>query len=253
MNKTVARRKELLRVLAVEGEARVDRLATTLQIAPATVRRDLQLLAEAGRVIRTYGGAVLPGPQLKGGAEEVKRAIARRAALLVEEGETIIITSGTTTLALARELSTRSQLTVITNAIDVVQVLLDRPGIELVVLGGTVRPRMHSLLGHLTALCAREVRADWLMMGTTAIHPEHGLMNDHSPEILTDRVLKDVASRVAVLADSTKFSGMAPGFVFPVSDVDTLVTDADAPPELLHAISARGVQVLQAEPVDGES
>ena len=99
----------------------------------------------------------------------------------------------------------------ITNALDIANVLLDRDGIELIVLGGVVRPRMHSMLGHLAELSSRELRADTLFMGIGAISLEQGLMNDSVPEILTDRALRRMSRSVVVLADASKFEQVAPG------------------------------------------
>jgi DeoR/GlpR family transcriptional regulator of sugar metabolism len=174
-----------------------------------------------------------------------KAAIARTAAGLVIDGSTIVIGSGSTALAFAGELGGRP-LTVITNALDVVNALLDRDGIELIVLGGVVRPRMHSMLGHLAELATGELRADMLFMGVGAINPEQGLMNDSVPEILTDRALRRTARTCVVLADGSKFSRVEPGFVFGLEDVDILVTDDTAEPGVLAAIRERGVQVMVA-------
>ena len=129
---------------------------------------------------------------------------------------------------LARPSSSRARLvdrrlTVITNALDVATILLDRPGIELVVLGGVVRRGMHSTLGHIAELALRELRADALYMGIGAIGPDLALMNDSIPEILTDRALRRASRDCVVLADATKFHSVAPAFVFDIDQVD----DAD--------------------------
>ena len=145
-----------------------------------------------------------------GDATAAKRAIAVAAADLIEDGQTIAISSGSTTLELARRLVDR-RLTVITNALDVATVLVDREGIELIILGGVVRPRMRSMLGHLAELALGELRADTLFMGVGAIDPERGLMNDSVPEILTDRALRGSSRSCVVLADSSKFWQVAPG------------------------------------------
>ena len=128
-------------------------------------------------LLRTYGGAPLSGPHVPGHAPPsrlaAKRAIAAAAAARVHDGQTILISSGSTTLEFAWRLVDR-RLTVITNALDVATILLDRPGIELVVLGGVVRPGMHSTLGHLAEIALRELRADALFMGIGAIRPSTG-------------------------------------------------------------------------------
>jgi DeoR/GlpR family transcriptional regulator of sugar metabolism len=245
------RRSQLLRRLREDGRASVATLARDFGVTPSTIRRDLSRLADDGTLLRTYGGAALaaaardPEARRRDPAAEAKRAIGAAAAALVADGQTIAISSGSTTLELARRLADR-RLTVITNALDVASVLLDHEGIELVVLGGVVRPRMHSMLGHLAELALRELRADTLFMGIGAVDPEAGLMNDSIPEILSDRALRRSARTCVVLADSSKFDQVAPAFVFGFDQVDILVTDAGADPADVAALQARGVRVVVA-------
>jgi DeoR family transcriptional regulator of aga operon/DeoR family fructose operon transcriptional repressor len=245
----VGRQARLLSRLRDDGPVSVDVLARDLGVTRSTIRRDLARLASAGVIVRTYGGAAVaatgtprtqPDPRLA-----AKRAIAATAAALIEDGQTVAISSGTTTHELARRLTDR-RLTVITNALDVAAVLLDRPGIDLVVLGGVVRPGMHSTLGHLAELALAELRADVLFMGIGAVSAEQGLMNDSIPEILTDRALRRAARTCVVLADASKLGAVAPAFVFELDDVDTLVTDADADPGEVAALEARGLHVIVA-------
>jgi len=243
------RRAQLLVRLNEEGRASVNALARDLGVTPSTIRRDLARLSVDGALVRTYGGAAagtaVPGRDTADPRLWAKRAIGAAAASLVEDGQTIAISSGTTALELARRLVDR-RLTVITNALDVVGVLLDRPGIELVVLGGVVRPSMHSMLGHLPELALRELRADALFMGIGALSAQHGLMNDAIPEILTDRALRRASRACVVLADSSKLGAVAPAYVFGIEEVDTLVTDADADAGQVAAFETRGVRVILA-------
>ena len=243
------RRARLIEQLRADGRASVPGLAAALGVTASTIRRDLDRLAREGRVVRTYGGAALSnGLATRPAADprqEAKRAIARAAATLVPDHSTIVIGSGSTALAFAREVADRP-LTVITNALDVANALLDRDGIELIVLGGVVRPRMHSMLGHLAELATSELRADILVMGIGAVGVEQGLMNDSVPEILTDRALRRMARSVVVLADATKFEQVAPGFVFGLEEVDVVVTDAAVAPATLDALRERGVRVIVA-------
>ncbi len=247
------RRIALVERLRADGGSSIADLADELGVTPSTVRRDLQRLSREGRVIRTYGGATLGDPAARTSAGDptlpAKRAIAHEAASLVQDGTTIAISSGTTALAFARELRDR-RLTVITNALDVATTLWDREGIELIVLGGVVRPRMHSMLGHLAELATHELRADTLFMGIGAINVDQGLMNDSVPEILIDRALRRMTRSVVVLADSSKLERVEPGFVFGLDEVDVLVTDASAPPATLDALRAQGIDVRVAR-VDG--
>jgi len=243
------RRSQLLALLDEEGRASVDTLARDLGVTPSTIRRDLARLAADGVLVRTYGGAasgrMVPGRDAFDPRLAAKRAIGAAAASLVEDGQTIAISSGSTALELARHLVDR-RLTVITNALDVADVMLDRPGIELVVLGGVVRPGMHSMLGHLAELALMELRADALFMGIGALSAEHGLMNDSIPEILTDRALRRAARTCIVLADSSKLGAVAPAYVFGIDQVDMIVTDADADPREVAGLEAHGIRVILA-------
>src|ERR687897_758342 len=138
-----ARRMALVEHLRADGGARVAQLGASFDVTPSTIRRDLQRLAREGRLVRTYGGAAIsdgmPRAARPDPHQAAKRAIARAAADLVTDDSTIAIGSGSTALAFAREIADR-RLTVITNALDVANALLDREGIELIVLGGVVRP-----------------------------------------------------------------------------------------------------------------
>lgn len=243
------RRTRLVEQLRQDGHASVPGLAAELGVTPSTIRRDLDRLAREGRVVRTYGGAALAAGLARlpdaDPDQAAKRAIARAAGALVPDGAVVVIGSGTTALAFAREIAGR-RLTVITNALDVANALLDREGIELIVLGGVVRPRMHSMLGHLAELATGELRADILVMGIGAIGVEQGLMNDSVPEILTDRALRRMARSVMVLADASKFEQVAPAYVFGLQEVDVLVTDEGVRADTLEAVRAAGVRVVVA-------
>ena len=250
MTTGVSRDDRLLYLLREQGRASVAEIAGHLAIGTATVRRDLERLARDGRLVRTYGGAALgtrgiADPEAAEATAQ-KRAIGAAAAAMVSDGQTIVISSGSTTLELARRMTNRQRLTVITNTLDVADVLIDCEGIELIVLGGVVRPRMHSLLGHLTDLAANELRADTLFMGIPAISLEHGLMSDHMPEILSDRAMRRMVRDVVVLADSRKFERVAPAFVFGLDEVTTIVTDDGLPDDVRAAIEDRGVQIVVA-------
>ena len=240
----------LLSLLRARGHASVEDLALAVGVTSSTIRRDLQRLSDDGRVVRTYGGATIGGParmaDIIDPAAPAKERIAAAAADLVTDGQTVAIASGTTTLAFARRLADRGDLTVITNALDVAWTLVDEPGIELIVLGGAVRPRMHSTLGHLTEMATRELRADILFIGIGGISLEHGLMNDWVPEIVSDRSLRRMARRCVVLADARKFDLVAPAYVFGLDAVDTIVTDAAVRPETVEGLRDRDVEVIVA-------
>jgi DeoR/GlpR family transcriptional regulator of sugar metabolism len=239
----------MLDIVRTRHSATVGDLSRELGVSEATVRRGLRRLAASGAIVRTYGGAVaahaVPGPGSVDRLDQRHR-IGLAAAELIRDGETVVIGSGRTTLAVARQLTARRELTVITNALDVAMLLVDVPGVDVIVLGGSVRPGMHSLLGHLTEQAAAELRADRLIMGIPAFDPDHGLTSDHLPEILTDRALRRMAREVILVADSSKYGRVEPALVLPLDDVDVLVTDEGLPAEAVAAVEARGVKVVLA-------
>jgi DeoR/GlpR family transcriptional regulator of sugar metabolism len=247
----------LLDIVRTHGTVSIETLSRELGVGPSTVRRNLQHLADEGRIVRTYGGATLPETAGLRAADHpidgAKRRIAVAALGLVGDGDTIVISSGTTAFEFARELvrSALTDLTVITNSLDIAQLLVDRQGFQVVVLGGVARPGMRSLLGSLTELACRELQADTLFMGAGAVRPEIGVMNDYMPEVVTDRALRSMARRVVVLADSSKFESVSPAIVLPMSEVAVVVTDEGIDPRTVDVLRRRGIDVVVA-PNEGE-
>ena len=236
-------------VLRTSKTASVADLATTLEVTEATVRRTLQRMAQDGRVIRTYGGATLaggPGVAAPGDTDPesaAKRRIGAAASRLVDDGSTIALSSGSTVLEMARRLRGR-RLTVITNALDVANVLLDAPDIELVVLGGVVLRRMHSLRGHLAEDALQDLRADTVFMGASAIALDTGFMTEQIREIAVDRALRSSARDAVILADASKLNRVAPGFMFGFDQVGTLVTDDRIDEATTASLERCGVRVI---------
>ena len=243
----VTRSEDLLSIIRLRGSASVSVLSAEIGVSEATVRRDLRRLADSGGIVRTYGGAAVAAPSVGTPANLAeKQRIGRTVAAMIGEGETVVIGSGTTALEVARNLVDRRHLTVITNALDAIHVLVDLPGIDLIVLGGSVRPYMHSTLGHVTEMAIRELRADKLVLGIAAFDPVHGLTSDHLPEILIDRALRDMSRTVIVVADSSKFGRVESALVFGLESVDVLVTDDGIDPAAIEAIERAGPRVVVA-------
>lgn len=243
------RDEELIDALRASGSASVTELAAALKVTEATVRRSLRRLAKDGRIVRTYGGAALvesgtppvtieQDPQI-----EYKRAIAAAASRLVEDGSTVALSSGSTVMEMAHLLRER-RLTVITNALDIANALLDAPGIELIVLGGVVLPEMHSMRGHMAEAALQDLRADTVFMGTSAIDLRTGFMTEQVREIAIDRAMRSVARSAVILADASKFDRVAPGFMFGFAEVATIVTDERIDDAACQALEAKGIDVV---------
>jgi DeoR/GlpR family transcriptional regulator of sugar metabolism len=248
----IERQEHLRRFVQQRQRATVTEISEHFSISLATVRRDLEALAERGEVQRFHGGVIavrnappeLPVLQRTADQAEEKRRIGRAAAGLVKDGETIFLSSGTTVLEVARNLRERRNLTVITNSLLVINTLADAPGITLVGLGGILRHSEMSMIGHITEQALAEVHAHKIIMGIRALDVERGLTNDYLPETMTDRAILARGGEVIIVADHTKCGRLSTAFVAPITAMHKLITDAKAPSDLVEALRAKGIEVL---------
>ncbi|MGQ9494129.1 MAG: DeoR/GlpR family DNA-binding transcription regulator [Anaerolineae bacterium] len=248
-------RKQAIRLLIRErGRATVAELSKHFGVSPATVRRDLDALEDEGVILRAHGGAVvaeraLPEPpiiqRMKENEEEKKR-IGKAAAELIQDGETIFLGSGTTTFEVARNLTGKKNLTVITNALNIVNLLAEQPDITVVVAGGLLRHSELSMIGFITEQALKELRANKVIMGMRAISVHDGLTSDYLPEIMTDRAIMRSAPEVILVADHSKLEKVSTVLVAPITAVHKIVTDAAAPAEVVAELQALGIEVILA-------
>lgn len=247
-------RSERIRLFVEQhGRVTVAEIAETFAISSATARRAILALAEAGEVRRVHGGAIaihhappeLPILQRVGDQPEAKQRIAEAAARLAGDDETIFLGSGSTTIEVAKALFHRKNLTVLTNSLAVLDVLIDAPDVTLVVLGGELRRSELSLIGFITEAALKEVRASKVIMGIRAIHPDHGLTNDSLPEARTDREILAMGGQVIIVADHTKCGRISAAFVAPVTVMDTLITDVDTPDAFIETLEANQIRVIR--------
>jgi DeoR/GlpR family transcriptional regulator of sugar metabolism len=248
------RQNQILALLESSQRLSVGEICSRFAISEATARRDLETLAEQGRIKRVHGGAIpskqappeAPILQRQGEYAGEKQSIGQAAAKLIRDGETIFLGSGTTVLEVARHLRQHKNLTVITNSLPVINTLAGLPPISLISLGGMLRDSELSFIGHITEQSLAEVRADKVVMGVHAIHLEHGLTNDYLPETMTDRAILKAGREVIVVADHTKFNSVATAFLAPLQAIHTFVTDSTAPQDFLAALQSKGIRVITA-------
>ena len=247
------RQIRLLQLVTQRQRITVADIVEQFAVSEATARRDLETLANQGKVQRVHGGALALQPTppelplLERGSEQEteKRRIGAAAAALVQPGETVFLGSGTTVLEVARALRNTKGLTVITNSLPVLNILA---GCECTVicLGGMLRPSELSFIGHITEQALAEVRADKVFIGTRAISPEHGLTHEYLPETLTDRAIMHAGREVIVVADHTKFGRAATVLLAPIERVQTIVTGTETQAEFLQDLQTRGIQIIRA-------
>ena len=246
------RQQRLLRYIEQQQRISVNQIVTQFDVSLATARRDLETLADQGKVQRVHGGAIAlhqapPEPPVLQRASEQsseKARIGQAAADLIYNGETIFLSSGTTVLEVARRLHGKRNLTVITNSVLVVNELAGNGDITVISLGGILRHSEMSLIGHLTELALSELRADKVILGIRAIDPGNGLTSGYVPETMTDRAILKIGREVIVVADHTKCGASATAFVAPITSVHTLITDTGTSKDFIDAAQAQGVKVM---------
>jgi DeoR/GlpR family transcriptional regulator of sugar metabolism len=249
---SLERQNQIQQILARNQRISVTEVCETFDVSEATARRDLESLAEQGKLQRVHGGAIAldesppeaPILQRQGEQTEEKRRIGQAAAALVQDGETVFLGSGSTVLETARTLRVRRGLTVITNSLPVVNALAGLENIQVICLGGMLRDSELSFIGHITEQALGEVRADKVIIGTRAISLEHGLTNEYLPETLTDRAILKAGKEIIVAADHTKLGCASAVLLAPLESIHTLVTDPAAPPGFLDALRERGIRVV---------
>jgi DeoR/GlpR family transcriptional regulator of sugar metabolism len=248
----IERQRAILRRLETQLRISVPDVCAEFGVSETTARRDLESLAGQGLLQRIHGGAILArratpeSPMLLRSQEQSaeKQRIGRSAAALVQDGDTVFLGSGTTVLEVARNLRGHRNLTVLTNSLPVLNTLVSLDGLTLVGLGGVVRDSELSLIGHITEQALAEVRADRVIMGIRALSLEQGLTNDFLPETLTDRAIQRIGGQVIVVADHTKCGAVAAAYVAPLTAMQVLVTDDQAPPEFVDAVRQQGIEVV---------
>lgn len=248
----------LLNLIIEREQVRVDEVVAELGISPATVRRDLDTLADQQLVVRTRGGAAahpstgdLPLRYKAARSGEQKARIAAAAAAMVSPGQVVGLNGGTTTTEVARELAVSTQLhapegppaVVVTNAVNIAAELAVRPHLRVVLTGGVVRPLSYELTGPLADLLLGQVSVDVLFLGVNAFGAELGAAAHDEGEAAIGAALASRAHQVVVVADASKLGRSAFARILGIEQVHTLITDTAADPEVVAAVRAAGVEV----------
>lgn len=232
----------------------VKNLAARYDTSQVTIRKDLEVLHSQGLVYRTHGGALpIPTGALRDPSLREKEKLHRRekqligaaAARLVQEGESIILDSGTTTTAMARALREFRNLTVITNAVNIAAELAGT-AIEVILTGGILREKSFSLVGPLAEETLRRLRADLVFLGVDGFDVHFGLTTPNLLEASVNRVMVEIAKRVVVVCDSSKFGRRSLSLIAPISSVHQTVTDSRISKSDLKTLGDAGIEVTLA-------
>lgn len=254
------RQERILQEVELNGGARVSELVEVLDVSDMTIRRDIEALAQRDLVLRVHGGATAitgrsadePGFQVKSGMHPIeKSAIARAAASLIKPGASIAISAGTTTYAVAQELHSLANLTVVTNSPHVADLLHDPEREDLrVVLTGGIRTPSDALVGPVADAALRSLHVDTLILGVHGIDKRAGLTTPNLIEGETNRALIRCARRIVVVADHSKWGVVGLSTIATLDRVDVLVTDADFDDDARRAVSQQVGQLVVAGAAD---
>lgn len=248
------RRAKILEWVQEEGSARVRDLADAFEVSDVTIRQDLERLEAEGAITREHGGAYLQSvpSQVRAMAlhhminMDAKRRIGRVAAGLVTDGETVIIDSGSTTTELASQLLDRQNLNVITNALNIALMLGALPTCTVLMPGGQFKAPTLSLTGERSGAFFEGLFAEKVFLATAAVSAEVGLTYPSMADLYVKRAMIKAATKVVLLADSSKIGRTSLSLLGGVDLVHTLITDKDIRDEDRKAFEDLGVEVLVA-------
>jgi DeoR family transcriptional regulator, aga operon transcriptional repressor len=252
----------LLDMVATDGQLTVGGAAPTLRVSPATIRRDLEQLAQQQMVVRTRGGAVansvsydLPLRYKTARHAVEKQRIGRAAAALVPPGATVALNGGTTVSEVARALATRADLqnsgnaqtlTMVTNALNIANEMAVRQHVKIVLTGGVARGQSYELIGPLATLVLAELTFDWAILGVDALDAVSGASAKHEGEASISQIMADRSGQVVIVADSSKLGRRAFARICAAERIDVLVTDSGVAEAAVARFAERGIRVIIA-------
>ncbi|MFC2969866.1 DeoR/GlpR family DNA-binding transcription regulator [Acidimangrovimonas pyrenivorans] len=238
------RHAEILQLARERGKVVVEDLASHFGVTLQTIRRDLTELCDTGQLTRVYGGAILASGVANIGYEdrrklqaEAKDRIGRLCAQTIPDEASLFLNIGTTTEAVARALLAHRNLMVVTNNLNVANILAQNPSAEVIVAGGVLRRADAGLVGDVTLEMVRHFKVDFAVIGTSAMDEEGDLLDYDFREVRVSQAILKQARRRFLVADHSKFARSAPVRIGSLSEVDTFFTDAE-PPEAVRALCA---------------
>lgn len=227
------RKEKIIEMLKEDGSAKVAELARIFKVTEVTIRQDLEKLETEGLIIREHGGAYL-----KNVADQVqsfslanqnnldkKAIIARKCLEFIEDGDTIILDSGSTTTEIAKLLRGRKNLTIITNALNIALLLGVEPNIEVIMTGGEFKPPTLSLTGQKAADFFKGLNVQKLFLATAGISLKSGLTYPSISDLVVKKAMIEAAEMTYLVADSTKIGKSALASLGALSLIDYIITD----------------------------
>jgi DeoR family glycerol-3-phosphate regulon repressor len=239
-----------VKLARTEGRVVVDDLVALFEVTPQTIRRDLNELCDLGVLQRFHGGAMFAAGVANVGYEsrrnispDAKRLIGEHTARLIPNNCSLFINIGTTTEAVALSLLHHQGLMVITNNLNVAQLLRGYAGIEVIVAGGVLRQSDGGIVGEAAVEFIRQFKVDFAVMGVSAIDTDGAMLDYDFREVSVSRAILGASRRSILVADAMKFSRSAPVRIGHIADLDYLVTDEPLEPGLARVCAENHVTV----------
>lgn len=252
---TVSRRKKILETIKESGEVLVSTLSKEFEVSEVTIRNDLEHLERKNLLIRARGGAIHTETNV--GIDQrlseknklhttEKIAIGKKAASLINDGDTVIIDSGSTTAEIVKNLGGLRQLNVITNALNIANALMAFPNINVIIPGGYLRQNSMSLVGPLAEKNLRGFYVDKLFLSTDGFDTKQGIFTPNIDEAHLNSIMIEIAKEVILVTDSSKFKRKSLAFICTLDQIKTIVTDSGIPDDDRKRLEEAGVRVLIA-------
>ncbi|MGP6391919.1 DeoR family transcriptional regulator [Citrobacter koseri] len=251
---TSERREQIIQRLRQQGSVQVNDLSVLFGVSTVTIRNDLAFLEKQGIAVRAYGGALICDsntPGIEPSVEDksslntaVKRSIAQAAVSLIKPGHRVILDSGTTTYEIARMMRQHTDIIAMTNGMNVANALLEAEGVELLMTGGHLRRQSQSFYGDQAEQSLQNYHFDMLFLGGDAIDLERGVSTHNEDEARLNRRMCEVAERIIVVTDSTKFNRSSLHKIIDTQRIHTIIVDEGIPVDSLEGLRKSGIEVI---------
>jgi DeoR family transcriptional regulator, aga operon transcriptional repressor len=252
---TVERRKSILNQINEAGQVLVHELSKEFNVSEVTIRNDLEQLEKKNMLIRARGGAIKAergvgidyrlSDKDKLNSDEKSR-IGKKSAQLINEHDTIIIDSGTTTMEVAKNLGHLNDLTVISNAINIISLLMQQKNLNLIIPGGYLRKNSLSLVGPLAEKNLQNLYVDKVFIGVDGFDTKHGIYTPNIEEAYFNELMIKISKEVIVVCDSSKFLRRSLAYICGIDKIHTVVTDNGIPDEDRKRLEDAGITVILA-------
>lgn len=248
------RKIKILELIKDNDKVSVMQLCDYFNVSGATIRNDLRELESSNLLTRTHGGAMfksktgfeLDSQHKEGHHQSEKERIAETALELIEDGDTIILDTGTTTLELAKRLSSKRNLTVVINDIQIARCLEEIEDINIIFIGGAIRKKFHCTVGTLGTKMISELAVDKAFMATNGISLKKGATTPEINQAETKKAMISIANKIIILCDSSKIGRSSFAQFADMQQVDIIITDRGIEDNLRQGFELQGIEVMIA-------